>query len=206
MGVSFKGGNNAENHNHNDIGSYTVALGKETMLGDQGGPFSYPGDFWARYAYEKYKSKGSYGHPVPVVNGHQQQAGSKAKGETLRKEDTATKDLFEIDYTSAYPDPELKKLVRTFTYDRTGKGCFIVEDTFDRTSPGDFETAITTRAGWQQTDAQNLILTSGKEKVKVHIEASDAVELHPEVIEENAPAYTRVGIRLKNRQPTVIYA
>ncbi|MCC8187123.1 MAG: glycoside hydrolase family 88 protein [Bacteroides sp.] len=197
LGVSFKGGNNAENHNHNDIGSYTVALGKETMLGDQGGPFSYPGDFWARDAYEKYKSKGSYGHPVPVVNGHQQQAGSKAQGKILRKEDTAAKDLFEIDYTSAYPDPELKKLVRTFTYDRTGKGCFIVEDTFDRTSSGDFETAITTRADWEQTDAQNLILTSGKEKVKVHIEASGAVELNPEVIEENAPSYTRVGIRLK---------
>ena len=47
LAVSAKGGNNAENHNHNDIGSYAVALGKCTMVGDQGGPFSYPGDYFS---------------------------------------------------------------------------------------------------------------------------------------------------------------
>lgn len=35
LAISAKGGTNAENHNHNDVGSYAVALGSETMVGDQ---------------------------------------------------------------------------------------------------------------------------------------------------------------------------
>ncbi|MCD8167277.1 MAG: hypothetical protein LUE93_14915 [Bacteroides sp.] len=62
-----------------------MALGKETMLGDQGGPFSYPGDFFNREAYEKYKSKGSYGHPVPLVNDSTQKTGRKYCGEVIKK-------------------------------------------------------------------------------------------------------------------------
>jgi len=197
LGVSFKGGNNAENHNHNDIGSYTVVLGKETLLGDQGGPFSYPGDFWADYAYEKYKSKGSLGHPVPAVNTHCQQSGAKAKAEILQKQDTPSEDLFEIDYTSAYPDPELESLTRSFIYNRTGEGSFIVNDTFRRRTKGTFETAVTTRADWEQTAEQTLELTAGEEKLNIQIEASGEIEFTSETIEENAPPYTRIGIRLK---------
>lgn len=57
LAVSAKGGNNAENHNHNDIGSYAVALGKCTMVGDQGGPFSYPGDYLVRKLPRSIRSK-----------------------------------------------------------------------------------------------------------------------------------------------------
>ena len=32
LGVALKGGHNAENHNHNDVGSFVVALGKSTPL------------------------------------------------------------------------------------------------------------------------------------------------------------------------------
>lgn len=91
------------------------------MVGDQGGPFSYPGDYFSAEAPEKYKIKGSFGHPVPVVDGKTQSSGAKASAIVLKKEFTDVKDLLSIDYTSAYSTPSLDKLVRTFVYDRQEK-------------------------------------------------------------------------------------
>lgn len=199
MAVSAKGGNNAENHNHNDVGSYVVTLGKQTMAGDQGGPFSYPGDYFNADAPEKYKSKGSFGHPVPVVDGKTQSAGAMAQGIVLQKELTDGKDTFSIDYASAYSTPNLEKLVRTFIYDRKGEGNFTVGDEFTAKTPVRFETAITTRADWKILDDTHLLLTSGSEQMIVTIEASGKVEFTSETIEINAPAYTRIGIGLKGQ-------
>lgn len=75
------------------------------MVGDQGGPFSYPGDYFSAEAPEKYKIKGSFGHPVPVVDGKTQSSGAKASAIVLKKEFTDVKDLLSIDYTSAYSTP-----------------------------------------------------------------------------------------------------
>ncbi len=197
LGISAKGGNNAENHNHNDVGSYTVVLGKETMAGDQGGPFSYPGDYFDVNAPEKYKSKGSFGHPVPVVDGKTQSSGAEARGILLKRELTDHKDLFSIDYTSAYSTPNLDKLIRTFVYDRQGEGSFTVGDEFTAHAPIRFETALTTRADWKILDNTHLLLTSGEEEMLVTIEASGKVQFATETIEVNAPAYTRIGIELK---------
>lgn len=199
MAVSVKGGHNAENHNHNDVGSYAVSLGKETMAGDQGGPFSYPGDYFDRNATEKYKIKGSYGHPVPVVDGVMQKNGRQAQGVILEKQFTDTKDVFRIDYTSAYSVPQLSRLIRTFNYDRSGAGSFTVNDEFTATSPVRFETALTTAAAWKVVDGKHIELTCGDEQMIVTIDASGPVEFTSEIIEVNAPAYTRIGIALKNK-------
>lgn len=199
LAVSAKGGNNAENHNHNDIGSYAVALGKCTMVGDQGGPFSYPGDYFSAEAPEKYKIKGSFGHPVPVVDGKTQSSGAKASAIVLKKEFTDVKDLLSIDYTSAYSTPSLDKLVRTFVYDRQEKGSFTVGDEFTANAPIRFETAITTQANWKIIDDTHLLLTTGTEQMTVTIEASGKVAFTSETIEVNSPAYTRIGISLKEQ-------
>lgn len=68
MGVALKGGHNDENHNHNDLGSYSVVLGREMMAGDPG-RIPYTSDiFNNKYRYT-YKSIGSMGHPVPLIAG-----------------------------------------------------------------------------------------------------------------------------------------
>ena len=92
-------------------------------------------------APQKYKIKGSFGHPVPVVDGRTQSSGGKAKGVVLQKEFTNEKDVFSIDYTSAYSTPNLDKLIRTFVYDRQGEGNFTVGDEFTAKTPIRFETA-----------------------------------------------------------------
>lgn len=197
LAISVKGGNNAENHNHNDIGSYAVSLGNETMAGDQGGPFSYPGDYFSAAAPEKYPIKGSYGHPVPLVDGVRQSTGAMARAVVLEKELTDTEDRFSVDLTSAYDTPKLEKLVRTCTYDRSGSGSFRVEDRFTAHAPIQFGTALTTAAEWMQIDANHLLLTLGGEEMIVTVEASGTVEFTADTIQLNSPAYTRIGITLK---------
>ena len=198
LGVSVKGGHNAENHNHNDVGSYAVVMGSQTMAGDMGGPFSYPGDYFSGNAY-KYPIKNSFGHPVPFINGQCQVSGKKAQGVVLKKELTGGTDIFQIDYTSAYATavPELEKLIRTFTYNRAGEGTFVIEDRFEAVSGISFETAITTRADWKMIGNNRLELVLGGEKMTVDIEAPGVVEFDSETVEVNSPAYTRIGIRLK---------
>lgn len=199
MAISAKGGNNAENHNHNDVGSYAVVLGKTIMAGDQGGPFSYPGDYFSAAATQKYKIKGSFGHPVPVVDGMTQSTGAKAMGIVVKKELTEETDTFSINYTSAYSTPNLDKLIRTFVYDRKEEGSFTVSDEFTSKALIRFETALTTQAEWKILDDTHLLLTSGSEQMLVSIEASGKVTFSSETIEVNSPAYTRIGIALKEQ-------
>lgn len=197
LAISAKAGNNAENHNHNDVGSYAVALGKDMMIGDQGGPFSYPGDYFDAKAPDKYKIKGSFGHPVPVVDGVTQSTGADAKGIVLKKEFKSDRDIFCIDYTSAYFAPNLNKLIRTFIYNRQEEGSFTVGDEFTAKKPIQFETALTTQADWKILDDTHLLLTIGEKQMIVNIEASDKVVFTSETIEVNSPIYTRIGIALK---------
>ena len=134
-----------------------------------------------------------------MVDGKTQSAGSKAKAIVLRKEFAEEKDLFSIDYTSAYSTPNLDKLIRTFVYDRQGEGSFTVSDEFTANAPIRFETAITTQADWKIIDGTHLLLTTGTEQMIVNVEASGKVAFTSEIIEVNAPAYTRIGITLKEQ-------
>jgi rhamnogalacturonyl hydrolase YesR len=198
VAVSAKGGNNAENHNHNDVGSYTVVMGDRTMAGDQGGPFSYPGDYFSNEAADKYKIKGSFGHPVPLIDGTQQATGRQAAAIVTGKTLTDAKDVLSLDYTSAYPAAGLKLLTRTFTYDRDGHGSFRVGDDFRADKPIAFETAITTASEWKLIDDTHILLVSGDQQMTVSIDASGKVDFTSESISVNSPAYTRIGIRLKD--------
>lgn len=193
IGVSAKGGTNGENHNHNDIGSYVVVMGNETMSGDQGCAITYTRDWFENIAYEKYKSKGSYGHPVPLINNTAQKTGKEAKGVVLESNFTKEKDTYKIDMLSAYEIPELTHLTRTFIYDRKNNN-FTVTDILKSSKDISFECPITTRAKWRIINPNTILLSTGKEKVYVRITCSSPFKIKSEVIEENAPAYMRIGI------------
>ena len=196
LSVSFKGGHNAENHNHNDVGSYNVAIGAQVMAGDQGGPHSYPGDFFNREAYDKYKIKGSFGHPVPYVAGKAQLTGSKARGVVTDTEYSDARDVVSIDLSAAYDVGGLQ-LIRTFDYSREANGRFTVEDRFTAASAIPMETCITTRATWSQADKNTILLQEGEQQLRVRIEASGPFTISEEKISVNCPEYARIGISLK---------
>ena len=68
LGVALKGGHNAENHNHNDVGSYVVVAGERPVLLDPGSE-TYTARTFSKQRYES-KLLNSFGHPVQIGRAH----------------------------------------------------------------------------------------------------------------------------------------
>jgi len=196
IAAALKGGNNNENHNHNDIGSYTIVVGDELLMGDPGGPFVYRSNTFGSERYTAYKNLASYGHPVPLVVGEQQFAGKEAEAKILKKSFSENKDLFVMDISSAYKVEGLK-LIRSFTYDRRKEGKLMVRDDFSFSKEETFETALITRAVCKQTAENVLEFTGTRNKMIATIKAPGDYQVSYETIQGDYPEFTRISIRLK---------
>ncbi|MCX6897434.1 MAG: heparinase II/III family protein [Verrucomicrobia bacterium] len=196
MGVALKGGHNAEHHNHNDVGSYVVVVGKRAVLLDPGAE-----TYTARtFSKDRYVSKllNSFGHPVPLVAGKLQREGRDAQGKVLRTEFTDRADTLALDIASPYSVPELKRLERTFVYSRDGAGSLTVTDTVEFASPQTFGTALVTLGKWERDDDGILLVSDGGEAVRVEVSVKGGeFAVQAEEIVEDAPVKpTRIGINL----------
>ncbi len=119
LAAAFKGGHNGQPHNHNDLGSFILLLDGYPVLTDPGSD-TYVKDTFGpkRYTSDMMNSRG---HPVPIVAGQLQSTGREARATTIRNEFSDTRDLWEIDITSAYTAhaPTLDQLTRTFIFTRS---------------------------------------------------------------------------------------
>lgn len=197
MGAALKGGHNDEPHNHNDVGSFTFVVGKEAFVADPGGPFVYSSKTFGKERYTAFKLFSSLGHDVPVVAGRAQIPGKLARAKILATKFSGTSDEISMDIASAYDAPELKKLVRTFVFDRRSE-TLKVSDDFEFNRPAAFEVALTTRAEWQQVAPDKIELRAGGERVVAEIQAPGGVTITSETIAEDSPAFTRIGLKLKD--------
>jgi hypothetical protein len=195
--VALKGGHNAEAHNHNDLGSFTLALGRESPVGDPGGPHAYTTDTFGPQRYTKFQVFRSRTHPVPLVAGGEQVPGREAAARVVKADFTDEKDTFVLDLRSAYREPTLQVLTRTFVYERGGAGALVVRDDFAFSSPQAFELTLTTHGQWRQVGANAWEFTMGNERVRATLDAPGEVEVSQEKIEERGPAFTRLGLKLK---------
>ena len=184
FGVGFKGGHNAELHNHNDIGSYYVMLDGVEMTGDPGG------EVYTRRTFSKdrYVSKvlNSYGHPVPVVGGQLQRTGRRAAAKVLRASFTDAKDEVAIEYAAAYAVPALKSLVRTLAFDRV-RNVLTVSDRIVCTAPTAFEVPVITYRTWRKNAAATAFTfdksATTQRKLEMAVVASAPVRFREERIE-----------------------
>jgi hypothetical protein len=197
MGAVFKGGNNDEPHNHNDVGSFTFVLGKEALVADPGGPLTYNSRTFGKERYTAFKLMSSLGHDVPMVAGRAQIPGAKARAKILNSRYTEAADEITMDIAAAYDVPELQKLVRTFIFDRQHDRLIVSDDfAFDR--PSAFELALTTRARWKQISPDKIELGDGPgQTVLVEIDAPCAVQIVSETIDEDCLPFTRLGLKLE---------
>lgn len=196
LGAALKGGHNAEHHNHNDVGSYTVAAGRLILAGDPGS-IPYTADIFTPEHRYTYKSIGSYGHPVPLVAGRQQSVGAKAGAKVVEEQFAPEKDIFTMDLSACYDVPELRKLERRFTYERVGKGSLEVLDTFEFTEPRDFETAWITRSSVKEVSPGRWLLEAGGEKVLVEFDSFGLpYRVSVEQISEGGEPYSRFSARI----------
>lgn len=197
LAASIKSGGNA-NHSHNDIGSYSIALGSEQPTGDVGRP-AYSSKTFSKARYT-IKAINSYGHPVPVVAGELQQNATQVKPKVLAPRFTPETDEITLDLAPAYDVWSLKSLTRTLRHERANGGTITIEDRFEYGWERNFETALTTLGNWQQLPNGTLELWQKSERLHVRIEASAPYELIGEKIDEEGLAFTRIAIRLKERQ------
>jgi hypothetical protein len=100
VSCTLEGGHNAENHNHNDLGTFQVWLDERVLVPDLGQP-EYTSDFFGPKRYS-YLVPSSGGHCCPLINGHEQRPGREAAASNVRFS-PRTGEL-SLDLTAAYPD------------------------------------------------------------------------------------------------------
>lgn len=194
--AAIKGGHNAEHHNHNDVGSYTIVLDGTPFLLDPGG------EVYTRrtFSSQRYVSKvlNSYGHPVPIVDGQLQSTGRQAKAEILESEFTETADRLVMDLAGAYPVDELTSLVRTFVHDRVAR-TIVIEDAVTLNTPKPFSTCLVTYEKVHRRDADTFVFYDQKRALEVKV-ASAGGELdyaYEEIENPGRPSPKRLGFSFK---------
>lgn len=101
LALSAKGGHNGENHNHNDVGSYIVAVDGIPVIVDLGQP-TYTAVSFSERRYEQWVTRSEW-HNVPVVNGTGQQAGDSFRAREVTFDTRADGDTLRLQLAGAYP-------------------------------------------------------------------------------------------------------
>ncbi|ANW97412.1 hypothetical protein AXE80_03240 [Wenyingzhuangia fucanilytica] len=207
--IAVKAGHNAENHNHSDVGTYVLVLGKDVMSGDIGAPSYTAGAF-----SEKNPARSSWGHPVPMIDHKLQSNGKEYRGIITKTNFSKDEDDIEMDLKPAYEISNLESLIRTVKNNKLDNGVITIKDTFSAKKNIDFGIAMMTLNEYKIVDENTVVLTSENQKIKAEITSNGGVikisdELVPvKKLREGAPAY-RIGVDfvkpIKNGSITVKY-
>lgn len=200
MAAAWKGGHNAENHNHNDVGTTLVVWKGRQVIADPGA-MVYRAETFSRDRY-RLPVLSSFGHSVPVVAGTLQAEGAQRRGQVLATDFTVARDRVAIDFASAYPDCGLKNLKRQWIYQRDGDGSLVIEDSFGFAEPAAFATALVGLGEWYlvagQERSARFLIDGGKDAVlQVDVEFSGrGVWEVRQIANPGKPASNRLGLAL----------
>jgi hypothetical protein len=137
-----KGGNNAEQHNHNDCGSYILNIDGSPVVIEIGAP-EYTKDFFRENRYQ-YLAARTLGHSLPIVNGREQAAGPQYAAKVVSCELAPGRAEFSLDLAECYPsDAQCSELIRSFYFDKL-QGRLRVKEFFDLSVHQSFETSVLT--------------------------------------------------------------
>ncbi|KQC29951.1 hypothetical protein [Flagellimonas eckloniae] len=194
LSIAIKAGHNSENHNHSDVGTYTIVLDDQIMSGDIGAPSYIAGAF-----APDNPARSSWGHPVPRINHTLQSNGREFEGTITATKFTENLDRVVMDIKSAYEVPSLTKLIRTMENDKSGVGAVSIIDEFSSTEAVAFGTAIMTLSEYEIINANTVVLHEGNQKLKAAVSSdTGALKIRDELVpvkhlREGAPAY-RIGV------------
>ena len=158
LSVAFEGGHNRESHNHNDLGTYIIAVNGVPVVVDPGRG-GYTADTFGPRRYES-NLLNSYGHSVPRINGRLQtnRVGGDAfnppknltpikyiQAVLLKHELTLERGFVKFDISRGYNQiKSLKKLERSLLFDRKEGGKITVTDEAAFSEVAEFEGAVIT--------------------------------------------------------------
>ncbi|MBQ9368215.1 MAG: heparinase II/III family protein [Victivallales bacterium] len=184
FGVACKMGNNDELHNHNDIGSFCIALKGHQYFLDPGNEI-YTYRTFSEHRYEG-QMLNSFGHMVPVVAGSLQPEGREVYGTFLHTEFSEEQDTLVGDMTTAYPEVDaLVSLKRTFVFDRKARS-LTVRDEVEFSSPQSFETALVSYDKLEFPSTDRIVASDENGSVTAQVTA-DGGELRISVGEIDNP-------------------
>lgn len=168
--LALKGGNNAEFHNHNDLGSYVLSYPERlAVLGDVG-KAEYTRDSFNANRYNN-PILNSFGHPVPVIGGKLQGAGKDCSAQVKQfRHDAASAEVV-LDLRRAYPSVSgLKMLERSFRYCFEDGGT-VIADSAELDQPETFETALITFGTIDKQPDGSLLAKYGTSAVRIEVNA-----------------------------------
>lgn len=190
--ATFLGGTNGRNHNHNDLGTFTVLLDGRALVVDPGAE-TYSFRTFSTHRYDS-QLLNSYGHPVPRVAGQLQEAGAQWMTTVLAQEFSDDTDRLVLNLRNAYDVPGLRKLEREFLYDRRGAGSLTITDRVEFSTPSAFESALIT-FGDYRIDGSRIRLTDGPAALDIEVTLDGApLEIATDVINQ-PPAPKRLALR-----------
>lgn len=188
--VVAKAGHNAENHNHNDIGSFILRVGDETLLADPG-PGHYDRDYFSERRYENTLAN-SYGHSVPRIGGQLQGTGKGFAGALLAVESDGEAGWKRavVEFGQAYPVAALASARRSLTLATMGgeRGSVWLKDMFRFTDEGEeVEEALLT---WLPVEVAGATATiQGRcHRLRLTIEHPGDVQFAVEALEQESRA------------------
>lgn len=124
VGFCCKAGFNDEHHNHNDVGHFEIFKAGEEFFADLGAG-TYSGPYFGSERYT-FIHAGSHGHSVPIINGKYQKFGKQFAAKDVSFSDEG----MTADISGAYAIDELKKLNRTFKFDKE-KSIIYIKDEYE---------------------------------------------------------------------------
>ncbi|MBR1547731.1 MAG: heparinase II/III family protein [Prevotella sp.] len=120
--AAFKGGNNGESHNHNDVGSLIVYADGEPLLIDPG-VGEYTAKTFSKQRYEIWTMQSAY-HNLPIINGQQQRDGKQYAARMVSHKPRQ----LTLDIAGAYPEEAaVRSWLRTVSA-KGKKGITVTED------------------------------------------------------------------------------
>ena len=188
--VMIKAGHNDENHNQNDVGSFMLHVGDETLLTDPGRGL-YTRQYFGPERYENIFAN-SYGHSVPRVGDQLQRAGREFYGRFLNIETNGPTKQAQLEFARAYPLPNLISARRQITI--TKLGMVWLEDAFSFSeNPLEVEEAFVT---WFEVDARGatVVIHGQHHQLQLTLEAPAESRFEVEHLTEQCRANAKPGV------------
>ena len=180
--LAAKAGHNAESHNHNDVGSFVLAVDDTVYLCDPGAG-AYDAAYFSAKRYENVFAN-SYGHSVPRIGGALQPVGREYCGTMEKTGDNS----ISISFEKAYAVPSLRTAVRSIEM-RDGE--VILQDSFAFEGDGcDVEEAF---MAWNPVEISGNVARVTTDKGTLEIRAENGT-FTSERLEEACKANKKSGI------------
>lgn len=131
--LAVKGGHNAENHNHNDVGQFILMLDGEPGIVDAG-TGSYTRKSFSDQRYTIWTNRGNR-HNLPVINGYEQTNGREQEADDVHFDEANAS--FSLNAAKLYPEAAgVKTFFRTLRMEPDRHDTVTLEEKYEFLNPG----------------------------------------------------------------------